>query len=66
MTLADFFIKLKCGTWRPIRRKDSIQTSDKQELDLLLYQKPKAVNVFFKAYPMVPLSCRSNLAGQYL
>jgi hypothetical protein len=24
------------------------------------------VDVLFKAYPMVPLSCRSNLAGQYL
>jgi hypothetical protein len=23
------------------------------------------VDVLFKSYPMVPLSCRSNLAGQY-
>jgi hypothetical protein len=31
-------------------------------------QKPIAVDVLFKdkAYPKVPLSCRSNLAGQYL
>jgi hypothetical protein len=27
---------------------------------------PIAVDVFFKAYPMVPFSCRSNLAGRYL
>ena len=29
-------------------------------------QKPVAVDVLFKAYPMVPLLCRSNLAGRYL
>jgi hypothetical protein len=29
-------------------------------------QKPIAVDVLFKAYPMVPLSYRSNLAGGYL
>ncbi len=29
-------------------------------------QKPIVVDVLFKAYPMVPLSCRSNLAGWYL
>jgi hypothetical protein len=29
-------------------------------------QKPTAVDVLFKAYPMVPLSCRSNMAGRYL
>jgi hypothetical protein len=29
-------------------------------------QKPVVVDVLFKAYPMVPLSCRSNLAGRYL
>jgi len=29
-------------------------------------QKPIAVDVLFQAYPMVPLSCRSNLAGWYL
>ncbi len=29
-------------------------------------QKPIAVDVLFKAYPMVPLSCRSNQAGRYL
>ncbi len=28
-------------------------------------QKPMAVDVLFRAYPMVPLSCRSNLAGRY-
>ncbi len=28
-------------------------------------QKPIAVDVLFKAYPMVPLSCRSNLAGRF-
>ncbi len=28
--------------------------------------KPIAVDDFFKAYPMIPLSCRSNLDGQYL
>jgi hypothetical protein len=28
--------------------------------------KPIAVDVLFKAYPMVPLSCRSNLDGRYL
>jgi hypothetical protein len=28
--------------------------------------KPMAVDVLFYAYPMVPLSCRSNLAGWYL
>ncbi len=26
-------------------------------------QKPKADDDFLKAYPMIPLSCRSNLAG---
>ncbi len=29
-------------------------------------QKPIAVDVLFQAYPMVPLSCRFNLAGRYL
>jgi hypothetical protein len=29
-------------------------------------QKPIAVDVLFKAYPRVPLSCRSNLTGWYL
>jgi hypothetical protein len=28
--------------------------------------KIKAVDVLFKAYPMVTLSCKSNLAGRYL
>jgi hypothetical protein len=28
-------------------------------------KKPMPVDVLFKAYPMIPLSCRSNLAGQY-
>ena len=28
-------------------------------------QKPIAVDVLLKAYPMVPLSCRSNLAVRY-
>jgi hypothetical protein len=28
--------------------------------------KPIAIDVLFKAYPMVPISCRSNLAGLYL
>ncbi len=29
-------------------------------------QKPIAVDVLFKAYPMVQLSCRSSMAGRYL
>jgi hypothetical protein len=29
-------------------------------------QKAIAVDVLFKAYPSVPLSCRSNLARRYL
>ncbi len=29
-------------------------------------QEPIVVDVLFKAYPMVPLSCRSNLAVRYL
>ncbi len=29
-------------------------------------QKPIAVDVLFKAYPMVPLSCRYYLAGRYI
>jgi hypothetical protein len=29
-------------------------------------QKPVAVDVLFKAYPMVPLSCRSHLVRRYL
>jgi hypothetical protein len=29
-------------------------------------QKPKAADVLYKAYPMIPLSCGSNLAGRYL
>ncbi len=29
-------------------------------------KKPIAIDVLFKAYPMVPLSCRSNMAGGYL
>jgi hypothetical protein len=29
-------------------------------------KKSMAVDVLFKAYPMVPLSCKSNLAGWYL
>jgi hypothetical protein len=28
--------------------------------------KHRAVDVLFQAYLMVPLSCRSNLAGRYL
>jgi hypothetical protein len=27
-------------------------------------KKPIVVDVLIKAYPMLPLSCRSNLAGQ--
>jgi hypothetical protein len=47
--------------------------SNKQEAGFILFkysklklknQKPISVDVFFKAYPMVPLSCRSNLAGR--
>jgi hypothetical protein len=34
--------------------------------DKKMKNKPIAVDVLFKAYPMVPLSCRSNLAGRYL
>jgi hypothetical protein len=29
-------------------------------------QNHKVVDVLFKAYPMIPLSCRSNLAIRYL
>jgi hypothetical protein len=29
-------------------------------------QKPVTVDDFLKAYPMIPLSCISNLAGRYL
>jgi hypothetical protein len=42
------------------------------ELDLniqdqnLKKQKPLALDVLSEAYPMVPLSCRSNLARRYL
>jgi hypothetical protein len=32
----------------------------------LINQKPIAVDDLFKTYPMVPVSCRSNLAGRYL
>jgi hypothetical protein len=32
----------------------------------LKIQKPIAVDVLFQAYPMLPISCRSNLAGRYL
>jgi hypothetical protein len=46
-----------------------IQTSrrlDSYSRVKLKNQKPIAVDVLFKAYPMVPLSGRSNLARQYL
>jgi hypothetical protein len=32
----------------------------------LKIQNLMAVDEFFKAYPKIPLSCRSNLAGWYL
>jgi hypothetical protein len=61
---------------QPIGRQDSMQTGIQTScrLDLFLHeaaqnfevklksQNPIAVDVLFKAYPMVPLSCRSYLA----
>jgi len=44
-----FFHQIK--VCRPIERQDSMQTVI-------------VVDVLFKAYPMVSLSCRSNLAGR--
>ncbi len=37
-----------------------------KRLKTLKNQKPLAVDVLFRAYPMVPLSCVSNLARRYL
>jgi hypothetical protein len=53
------------------RRLDSFLHEVAQIFELLfkiqyLNHKPIAVDVLFKAYQMVPLSCRFNLAGQYL
>jgi hypothetical protein len=52
------------------RRMDSFLQEAAQNFELLSNiknkKKPTAVDVLFKAYPMVPLSCRSNLAGRYL
>jgi hypothetical protein len=54
------------------RRLDSLLYEAAQNLEVfqifeseIKKSKTKAVDVFFKAYPMVPLSCRSNLAGRY-
>jgi hypothetical protein len=38
----------------------------KYSRSIIKIKKPIAVDVLFKAYPMVPFSCRSNLAGWYL
>jgi hypothetical protein len=54
------------------RRLDSFLHETAQNFELLsniqdqINQKPIVVDVLFKAYPMVLLSCRSNLAGRYL
>jgi hypothetical protein len=52
------------------RRLDSFLHEAAQNFELCIKysrskikkQKPIAVDVLFRAYPMVPLSCRSNLA----
>jgi hypothetical protein len=56
------------------RRLDSFLHDAAQNFELLSNiqnkknkkYKPIAVDVLFKAYPMVSLTCRSNLAGWYL
>jgi hypothetical protein len=53
------------------RRLDSFLHEVAQSFELISNiqdqnQKPIAVDVLFKAYPMIPLSCRSNLAGWYI
>jgi hypothetical protein len=56
------------------RRLDSFLQEAAQNFELFIKhsrskiknKKPIAVDILFKAYPMVTLSCRSNLAGQYL
>jgi hypothetical protein len=53
------------------RRWDSFLGEAAENFELLSNiqiknQKPIAVDLLFKAYPMVPLSCRSILAGGYL
>ncbi len=55
------------------RRLDSFLYEVAQNFELYKYSRSKlknqkkiAVDVLFKAYPMIPLSCRSNLAGHYL
>jgi hypothetical protein len=55
------------------RRLDSFLREMAQNFELISYIQDKikninpiSVDVLFKAYPMVPLSCRSNLAGRYL
>jgi hypothetical protein len=73
-----FFHQIKVP--QPIGRRDSIQTiiRTSRRLDSFLFlifrteikeiknQKPISDDAPFKAYPLVPLSCRSNLAGRYL
>jgi hypothetical protein len=58
---------------RTSRRLDSFLHEAAQNFEVFLIfmvklknQKPIAVDVLFNAYPMVPLSRRSNLAGLYL
>ncbi len=43
---------------QPIGRQDSMQT--------VIRTSRRLDSFFLKGYPMVPLSCRSNLAGRYL
>jgi hypothetical protein len=56
--------------WSTVRRKIAVCAHTNRELCSLLKisklklknPKPVAVDDFLKAYPMIPLSCRSNLA----
>jgi hypothetical protein len=64
-----FFHQIKV----PVERQDCMQTVIKTSRRFFKYSrvklknhKPIAADVLFKAYPMVPLSCRSNLARRYL
>jgi hypothetical protein len=61
-----FFHQIKVR--QPIERQDSMQTviRTSRRLDSFLHEAAQNFEVFFKAYPMVPLSCRSSLAGTVL
>jgi hypothetical protein len=49
-----------------MKRLRTLKSFQKFNIKIIKNQRPIAVDVLFKAYPSVPLSCRSNLARRYL